>query len=84
MEDDDEMADYGTDLSDDVESIVDPHFDAKARPQQGSTVEIRSRRSFAGASREVPFKLKLRQMTAACSLSRTLNRSRMLPVRALA
>ncbi len=32
MEDDDEMpssvADYGTDLSDDVESIVDPHFDA--------------------------------------------------------
>ena len=61
MEDDDEMADYGTDLSDDVrvESIVDPHFDAKARPQQGSTVEIRSRRSFAGASREVPFKLRL-------------------------
>ena len=61
MEDDDEMADYGTDLSDDVESIVDPHFDAKARPQQGpgSTVEIRSRRSFAGASREVPFKLSL-------------------------
>ncbi len=86
MEDDDdeEMADYGTDLSGDVESIVDPNFDAKARPQQGSTVEIRSRRSFAGASREVPFKLrvKLRQMTAACSLSRTLNRSRMLPVRA--
>jgi hypothetical protein len=62
MEDDDsdaEMADYGTDLSDDVESIVDPNFDAKARPQQGSTVEIRSRRSFAGASREVPFKLSL-------------------------
>ena len=65
MADDDEMADYylvcsGTDLSDDVESIVDPHFDAKARPQQGSTVEIRSRRSFAAASREVPFKLSLR------------------------
>ena len=61
MEDDDEMADYGTDLSDDVESTVDPHFDAKARPQQGSTVEMRSRRSFkfAGASREVPFKLSL-------------------------
>ena len=63
MEDDDdeEMADYGTDLSGDVdsESIVDPNFDAKARPQQGSTVEIRSRRSFAGASREVPFKLSL-------------------------
>ena len=58
MEDDDsdaEMADYGTDFSDDV----DPNFDAKARPQQGPTVEIRSRRSFAGASREVPFKLRL-------------------------
>ena len=44
MEDDDsdaEMADYGTDSADDV----DPSFDAKARPQQGSTVEIRSRRS---------------------------------------
>ena len=39
MEDDDsdaEMADYGTDSADDV----DPSFDAKARPQQGSTVEI--------------------------------------------
>ncbi len=62
MEDGDsdaEMADYGTDFSDDV----DPNFDAKARPQQGSTVEIRSRRSVAGpvagASREVPFKLRL-------------------------
>jgi hypothetical protein len=30
------MADYGTDFSDDV----DPNFDANARPQQGSTVEI--------------------------------------------
>ena len=39
-----EMADYGTDFSDDV----DRNFDAKARPQQGPTVEIRSRRSFAG------------------------------------
>ena len=48
MEDDDEMADYGTDLSDDIESIVDPHFDAKARPQQGSTVEIREHRRIAG------------------------------------
>ena len=48
MEDDDdeEMADYGTDLSDDVESIVDPNFDAKARPQQGSTVEIRCHLNF--------------------------------------
>jgi hypothetical protein len=52
MEDDDaEMADYGTDDAD-----VDPNFDAKARTQQGSTVEIRSRQSFAGALREVPFK----------------------------
>ena len=78
MEDDSdtEMADYGTDFSDDV----DRNFDAKARPQQGSTVEIRSRRSFAG----VKLRFRRRQMTAACSLSRTLNRSRMLPVRALA
>ena len=69
MEDDDEMADYGTDLSDDVrvESIVDPHFDAKARPQQGSTVEIRSRRSFAGASREVPFKHRGRSRSSSLS-----------------
>ena len=75
MEDDSdtEMADYGTDFADDV----DRNFDAKARPQQGSTVKIRSRRSSAGV------KLRVR-MTAACSLSRTLNRSRMLPVRALA
>jgi hypothetical protein len=29
-------ADYGTDFADDV----DRNFDAKARPQQGSTVEI--------------------------------------------
>ena len=43
---DTEMADYGTDFSDDV----DRNFDAKARRQQGPTVEIRSRRrSFAGA-----------------------------------
>jgi hypothetical protein len=44
MEDDDaEMADDGTDDADDV----DPNYDAKARPQQGSesTVEILSRRS---------------------------------------
>jgi hypothetical protein len=40
MEDDSdaEMADYGTDFSDDV----DRNFDAKARPQQGPTVEIQS------------------------------------------
>ena len=39
MEDDSdtEMADYGTDFADDV----DRNFDAKAGPQQGSTVEIR-------------------------------------------
>ena len=67
MEDDSdtEMADYGTDFSDDV----DRNFDAKARPQQGSTVEIRSRRSFAG----VKLRFRRRQMAAACSLSRTLN-----------
>jgi hypothetical protein len=52
MEDDDEMADLVSMSHDDhsmgrtfrttsVESIVDPHFDAKARPQQGSIVEIR-------------------------------------------
>ena len=41
VDSDAEMADYGTDSADDV----DPSFDAKARPQQGSTVEIRSRRS---------------------------------------
>ena len=58
MEDDSdtEMADYGTDFSDDV----DRNFDAKARPQQGSTVEIRSRRSFAGV------KLRLMEPHAAC------------------
>jgi hypothetical protein len=51
MEDDGAgMADYGTDDADGV----DPNYDAKARPQQASTDEIRSRRSFAGASREVP------------------------------
>ena len=67
MEDDSdaEMADYGTDFSDDV----DRNFDAKARPQQGPTVEIRSRRSFAG--------VKLR-------LYLKLNLTLMLPVRTLA
>ena len=34
-----EMADYGTDFSDDV----DPNFDAEARPQQGPSVEITAR-----------------------------------------
>ena len=54
MEDDSdtEMADYGTDFSDDV----DRNFDAKARPQQGSTVEIRSRRSFAGVKLRLRFR----------------------------
>jgi hypothetical protein len=71
MEDDDsdaEMADYGTDSADDV----DPSVHAKARPQQGSTVEIRSRRSFAGASREVPFKLRL-NLTLALALALALS-----------
>ena len=70
MEDDDsdaEIADYGTDSSDDV----GPNCDAQARPQQGSTVEIRSRRSFAGASREVPFKLRL-NLTLALALALSL------------
>ncbi len=79
MEDDDdeEMADYGTDLSDDVESIVDPHFDAKARHCHG-------RLPSQAQLLLVTLRSRLRQMTAAaaCSLSRTLNRSRMLPVRA--
>ena len=57
MEDDSdtEMADYGTDFSDDV----DRNFDAKARPQQGSTVEIRSRRSFAGVKLRLYLTLNL-------------------------
>ena len=57
MEDDSdaEMADYGTDFSDDV----DRNFDAKARPQQGPTVEIRSRRSFAGVKLRLYLKLNL-------------------------
>ncbi len=75
MEDDDEMADYETDLSDDVESIVDPHFDAKARHCHG-------RLPSQAQLLLVTLRSRLRQMTAACSLSRTLNRSRMLPVRA--
>ena len=57
-----EMADYGTDFSDDV----DRNFDAKARPQQGPTVEIRSRRSFAGVKLRPYLKLNL---TLALALS---------------
>ena len=75
MEDDDEMADYETDLSDDVESIVDPHFDAKARHCHG-------RLPSQAQLLLVTLRSRLRHMTAACSLSRTLNRNRMLPVRA--
>ena len=44
-------------------------------------------RNFDAKARPGRFRLPLLvtlQMTAACSLSRTLNRSRMLPVRALA
>jgi hypothetical protein len=91
MEDDDaEMADHGTDDADDV----DPNYDAEARPQQGSesTVEIRTRRPIllvtlrrAGRIGVLFYLLspsRGRQMTAACSLYRTLNWSRMLPVRA--
>ncbi len=74
MEDDDEMADYGTDLSDDVESIVEPHFDAKARHCHDRRLPSQAQLLL------VTLRSRLRQMTAACSLSRTLNRSRMLPV----
>ena len=63
-----EMVHYETDDEDDVDTI---NNNAKARPQQGSTVEKRSRRSFAGASREVPFKLRL-NLTLALALALTL------------
>jgi hypothetical protein len=78
MEDDDsdaEMADSasGTDFSDDV----DPNFDTYARPHCATG---RFRLPLLATLRS-----RGRQMAAACSLSRTLNRSRMmLPVRALA
>ena len=49
------MAHDETDDEDDVDTINN----AKARPQQGSTVEIRSRRSFAGASEAWTVKLTL-------------------------
>ena len=87
-----EMADYGTDSADDV----DPSFDAKARPQQGSTVEIRSRRSHDISARLSHWQVPTSASNLAQSreaddssmfpslLSRTLNWSRMLPVRALA
>ena len=52
-----EMVHYETDDEDDVDTI---NNNAKARPQQGSTVEIRSRRSFAGASEAWTVKLRLR------------------------
>jgi hypothetical protein len=69
MEDDSdtEMADYGTDFADDV----DRKFDAKARPQQGSTVEIRSRRSFAGVKLRLYLTLNL-TLTLALALALSL------------
>ena len=79
MEDDSdtEMADYGTDFSDDV----DPNSDANARPHW-ATGRFKFRLPLLAT---VTLRSRGRQMTAACSLSRTLNRSRMmLPVRALA
>ncbi len=51
-----EMVHCETDDEDDVDTVNT----AKARPQQGSTVEIRSRRSFAGASEAWTVKLRLR------------------------
>ena len=71
MEDDSdaEMADYGTDFSDDV----DRNFDAKARrPQQGPTVEIRSRRSFAGVKLRLYLTLNL-TLTLALTLALALS-----------
>jgi hypothetical protein len=43
VDDDTEVADYGTDNADDV----DPNYDAEARPQQDPLSKLRSRRSFA-------------------------------------
>ena len=60
------MADYGTDFSDDV----DRNFDAKARSQQVSTVEIRSRRSFAGIKLRLYLTLNL---TLALALALALS-----------
>ena len=63
--DDTEMADYETDDHDDDanyeedENDVDTINNAKARPQQ-RFFEIRSRRSFAGASEAWTVKLRLR------------------------
>jgi hypothetical protein len=70
MEDDSdtEMADNGTDLSDDD----DRNFDAKARPQQGSTVGIRSRRSFAGVKLRLYLTLNL-TLTLALTLALALS-----------
>ena len=53
--DDARDAEMAHDETDDVDTINN----AKARPQQGSTVEIRSRRSFAGASEAWTVKLTL-------------------------
>ena len=61
-----EMAHDETDDEDDVDTINN----AKARPQQGSTVEIRSRRSFAGASEAWTVKLSL---TLTLTLTLTLS-----------
>ena len=60
MEDDSdtEMADYGTDFSDDVDRNFDANLKARPLAQQGSTVEIRSRRS-------LPLALAVRP-TAVC------------------
>ncbi len=70
MEDDSdtEMADYGTDFSDDVD-----RNSTKARPQQGSTVEIRSRRSFAGVKLRLYLTLNLTlTLTLALALALSL------------
>ena len=67
-----EMAHDETDDEDDVDTINN----AKARPQQGSTVEIRSRRSFAGASEAWTVKLRLRlRLKLTLTLTLTLRLS---------
>jgi hypothetical protein len=80
MEDGDsdaEMADYyGTDSSDDV----DPAFDAKARPQQGSTVEIRSRRSHDISARLSHWQVPTSASNLAHWQSREADDSSMFPL----
>jgi hypothetical protein len=65
MEIDDEMADYGTDLSDDVESIVDPHFDAKA------PCDVHNKESLSRSLRDVVTRC-LDKLRVGCRLTVTV------------